>query len=230
MLELARVAPEAAAARLDEMPEDYQKERVIGVLVLQWADQEPHVALDWAQQMQLEDPDSPRDLIGAVLAGVSRSNPQLAMNMALELPLDDRGLGKEVFVIGQVARFNAELAVELSGLARDDDTRHEALFWIGSVLGRQDKYRDAADLIQNASPDTQVRFLRWIAVDWCRKYPHSAHEYLDDLPSRETQAMYAELLLAQHSKEAFLDEQNIHRLEHIVAKTNGDHPIHSHPH
>lgn len=230
MLALARIAPEAAAERLDEMPDDYQRDYVMNVLVLRWAGNEPYSALEWAQRMQIEDPESPRDLTGAVLAGVSRSNPQLAMHMALGLPPNESGIGQEVYVIGQIARFDTEQAVELSNLARDDNTRHKALVRIGNVLARQDKYREAAELTQGVSADEQIPFLRWISVDWCWEYPQSAYEYFDNLPSGETQALYAELLLTQHSKQAFLDEENIHRLEHIVANTSGDHPAHSHLH
>ncbi len=230
MFELAYIEPDAAAKRLGDMPEGYDKENVIGALVLQWAENDPHIALDWAQQMKLEDPDSPRDLIGAVLAGVSRSDPQLALNMALSLPSDENGIGQEVFVIGQVAGYDTELAVELASQARDDKTRHRALFWIGSVLGRQDSYEEAADLMQGTSEDAQVRFLRWISVDWCREYPQRAYEYFDDLPVGETQALYAQLLLTQHSQKAFLNTESVHRLEHIVSETSPDHPAHSHPH
>lgn len=207
-LALTRSAPSVAAERLHELPDGERKNTVEGIMAHNWAERDPRAALDWLRSVP-----SFEHLTGNVLSGILRSDRDMALHMALELPTRDNGVGFEATVVGRIARFDdVEVALEMVNLARNEETLKDMYFSIGTELIRQEDSDRAMDLVRDQPIEWQSGFYRWNSWIWAEKDPDDMIARMDDLPSDDLRDMFAQVLLFQHSRKPFLDSGQLEDL------------------
>lgn len=207
-LALTRSAPSVAAERLHELPDGERKDSVVGIMAHNWAERDPRAALDWLRSVP-----SFEHLTGNVLSGILRSDRDMALHMALELPTRDDGVGFEALVISRIARFDdVEVALEMVNLARNEETLKDMYFTIGTELIRQKDTDRAMDLVGDQPVEWQSGFYRWVSWIWAEKDPDDMIERMVDLPSEDLRDTFAQVLLSQHSRDPFLDASQLEKL------------------
>lgn len=202
---LGRMSPELATERLLDLPEGERKDSVAGIIAHNWADRDPRAAVDWLHSIPFNE-----NLTGSVLAGILRSDKDMALEMALELPVRDNGLGFEATVIGHVARNeDVNKALDMVNLVRNEETLRTVLHTIGTQLVRQGESSRAMDLVKDQSEEWQSSFFGWVAWTWVKADSEDMIAKLDDLPSDDLRDQYAEVILLQHYFEPFLDTSQL---------------------
>lgn len=207
---------EAAVKYVAEMPdENHRRESMTYILVTNWAEQDPRAALDWVLQ-GWEAQIDPQFRAQAVINGIVRSDRVMALNMALELPADEKGVGYESMVIGTIAKSNPQLAIDLLDKTRNKETKELATNDVGRQLLRQGDIERFIDLVKNWPPDMQFKYYRSMAMSIRRSNMHALYDNLDEIPIREIQKFYSKHLLMYHTHDPAFDEKQVTKLEELA--------------
>lgn len=212
---LANTSFETATKYVAEMPDETRRENMTYILVTNWAEQDPRAALDWVLQ-DWEAQIDPQFRAQAVINGIVRSDRVMALNMALELPADKKGVGYESMVIGTIAESNPQLAIDLLEKARNTETKERATNNVGIELLRQGDMEGFIDLVENWSPDMQFKYYRSKALFVRETNMHAIYDHLDQIPIREIQEIYSKTLLWLHSREPTFNEEQVTKLEELA--------------
>lgn len=206
---------ETAIKYVAEMPDEIRRESMTYILVTNWAEQDPRAALDWVLQ-DSEAQIDPQFRARAVINGILRSDRVMALNMALELPPDEKGVGYESMVIGKIADSNPQLAIDLLEKVRNRETQEVAKNSIGRRLLRQGDIESFIDLVKNESQDMQFKYYRSMAMSIRRSNMHAIYDNLDEIPIREIQEFYSKHLLMYHRHDPAFDEKQVAKLEELA--------------
>lgn len=212
---LANTSFETATRYVAEMPDETRRDNMTYILVTNWAEQDPRAALDWVLQdweVQID----PQFRAQAVINGIVRSDRVMALNMALELPADEKGVGYESMVIGTIAESNPQLAIDLLDKTRNKETKELATNNVGRQLLRQGDIERFIDLVKNWSPDMQFKYYRSMAMSIRRSNMHALYDNLDEIPIREIQKFYSKHLLMYHTHDPAFDEKQVTKLEELA--------------
>ena len=222
IIALSSKHPELAAKEINSMPDGRIKESAIYALIHNWYGSDPDAVTYWASSdSRLSE--MVETLIQTRIVAMARSDPKTALDMALEQSEDNTGVGIEALVIKQVADVDVEQAIKFLGFARNVQTRGRAYSSIGQVLIQQGETDRALQLAEKLSPEVQNQYFRWISFFWLRKDAQEMHTRMNELPpSKELQALYAQLLLREHSRNPFLSKEQTDRLETRLKENNND--------
>lgn len=204
---LANSFPAQAAKEISDMRDGPQKDSALLIIVRNWFESDPSAVTEWAKT----DPKLSilvENLVYSQVMDIARTDPETALNMALQHEVDDEtGIGYEASVIRQVASYDVDKAISLLRFARNEQTQGEAYSRIGQVLIQNDEPERAIQLVEEVSPEVQSQYYRWISVFWIRKNSIEVFEAIDNLPSGEIRALYADLLLLENSRNSFLSSE-----------------------
>ena len=212
---LAHTSFETATKYVAQMPDEIQRENMTYILVTNWAEQDPRAALDWVLQ-DSEAQIDPENRILAVINGIVRRDRVMALNMALELPPDEKGVGYEWMVIATIAETNAQLAIDLLDKARNTETKERATNNVGRELLRQGDIDRFIDLVKNWSPDKQFKYYRSMALSINESNMRTIFDNLDRIPTKEIQKFYSETLLWLNSYDPTFNEKEVTELEEFA--------------
>lgn len=219
MFVLSDTHPEQAAQRLDEMPDSVAKKGVAASIAWEWGARDPRGALDWVLSDPLGDGLNPQgqDLRYPVFNGAFRVNPELALELALEQPLDEDAIGFEASLLGHLASEDAEAALEMVRYTRNWETRKRTYRNIGKAFIEEGKAERAMEMVQGETGEFQTLFFRSMMFDWVESDAQGMYASLDTLPTIEIQALGSEMLLLQHEREPFLNNEQVERLQSIAS-------------
>ena len=220
---LAQKDPARAMEELKNFPEGFEKQNVASIIATNWSRMDPQAALDW-----LHNNAEGHALTNYFLQGIVVSNPKMAWDIALGLPLDENGVGFEAEVIGYHARQDAENAIEMLHLARNQKTLRSFYWSIGPELIRQGKSPLALGLVQDESEELQTSYFQWIAFAWLESDPQEVYAVLEDLPTVSIRESYSRLMLDWHEQQLFLEKEQLVKLEHMLDQVKDEMPAHTH--
>ncbi len=172
--EKARIAvgersPQEATKSLLEIEDSSLRAKVAAQIARSWAKRDLDAALDWVHSEESLEP--MRDqVVGEMLREVTQTNPQLALDTALEQSVPKDAIGPEAEVISVLARYSPDAAVQLLPVARNEATRVASLLAIGSQLigwGTEESHEKAIKLAdQLDSDDARHEYLSVLMFRW----------------------------------------------------------------
>ncbi len=136
ILEIVKLSPESAVERLLEVSDEKSRDRLENQVAETWAKSDLTAALAWVNsEPSIED--RRFKLMERMLVGILRTEPDLALETALATPVDDSGVGLEAFILREIAKMDADGALQGLRFARNEETKRLALLSIGSKLLQQ---------------------------------------------------------------------------------------------
>ena len=221
MFSLSDTHPELAAQKLTEFPDNGTKEHLAAAIASDWGRKDIRAALNWVMTNPLGQELSPQgqDLRYSAFRGAFRIDPELALELALEQPLAEDAIGFESALLGQLASEDAEAALELVNYARNWETLKSSYWSIGKAFIQEGKGERAMEMVQGETEEFQTQFFRWMMFDWVQSDAKGLHASLATLPTTEIQALASEMLLWQHERESFLNDEQVEQLESTASNS-----------
>ena len=165
---MAGRAPEQASKWLQEIEDPNIRAQVAAQIARNWAKHDATEVLEWIQSDRTLE--SMRDsLVRDVVREITRNNPQLALDTALEYSVPDDAIGPEAEVISVIARYDPNAALKILPVARNEATKFAGLLSIGSrLIGRtHDSQERAIELAEQLSSDeARHRYLSSLMYRW----------------------------------------------------------------
>jgi hypothetical protein len=181
---LAETDARTALRLVDSLPQDPQRQQILMTIAGPYGRQHPDEALAWARSLGDQ-----RGLLGAVIAGIARSDPDRAFALAATAPQAEKYQSVQAAVMSGLmpGADPAAMAERVLALV-DSDSRtiglsmligpwasrapQQALDWLAANGGRvpEDSYRNAAQAIAEADPATAARYVAQVPTavraDW----------------------------------------------------------------
>lgn len=154
---LSRESIDEALSLFDDIENEAKKGQAARNIALSWAEEDPEAALNWAQTNQ--NTESIRSQVtSTILTSLASKSPQKAFDVALELPLNEDGVGLEASVLATMAYTNVERALELLPRVRAGETQQTAYMGVGSGLAMQGKTTEAIELGKDLPEEDQLNY------------------------------------------------------------------------
>ena len=154
---LSQDSVEDALSLFSEIESDAKKSQAAMRIASIWVDKDPQAALNWAQT----DPSTESiraQLTRTMLTSLASKNPQKAFDAALELPVNEDGVGLEASVLTTMAYSNVDKALELLPKVRLGATQKTAYLGVGGGLAMQGRITEAIELGNELPDEDQVNY------------------------------------------------------------------------
>lgn len=197
---MAELAPEDAVAHLLEVSDEASRDRLENLVAETWAKNDLTAAFAWvSSEPSIED--KRFKLMERMLVGAMRTDPDLAMETALATPTDDSGVGLEAKILREIAKKDADGALQLLQFARNEETKRLALLSIGSGFlldGDEESLDKAMGLTSHLeAEEDRHRNMRSLMIGWILAGKWKEHyERIDEYPTPELRAFAARLAKA----------------------------------
>lgn len=154
---LSRESIDDALSLFDDLENDAKKSQAAMNIAFSWAENDPEAALNWAQTNP--NTESIRSQVtGTTLNFLASKDPEKAFNIALELPLNDDGVGLEASVLGALAYTNIDKALELLPKVRSGASQKTAYAGVGGGLAMNGRITEAIELGKELPEEDQVNY------------------------------------------------------------------------
>ena len=207
--------PEEAARLLLLVNDTPTKLQIARRLAREWSRVDAHASLSWA----LSDDDTKTDLqvLGAVLENMASTNPELALEKALEQPIHaSSGVGAEAFVIAAVSRRDPEQAINMVSRLREGSKALSYKLIAYELIMNRDTDR-AVELNQQVPKSIQEDYLLFVFANWAMKDKQTLIQSLGKLPTDEVEYYAARILQHVHSIQRNLSLEELQSVNLILA-------------
>ena len=155
--QLARESIDDALSLFDDIEGDAKKGQAAMNIASSWVEKDPEAALNWAQTNP--NTESIRTQVtSTMLMSLASQDPQKAFDVALELPLNEEGVGLEASVIATLAYTNVDKALEMLPKVRSGASQKTAYIGVGSGLAMQGRISEAIELGKELPEEDQVNY------------------------------------------------------------------------
>ncbi len=155
---LSRESIDDALPLFDDIESDTKKGQAAMSIAFSWAEKDPEAALNWAQT----NPNTEAirsQVIGTMLTTLASKDPEKAFNIALELPLNEDGVGFEASVLATLSYTNVDKALELLPKVRAGGaSKKTAYTGVGGGLAMQGRITEAIELGKELSEEDQLNY------------------------------------------------------------------------
>lgn len=182
---LAKTTPEEAVKFLEEISDEYLQFELTMEIATEWSEKNVLEALNWVLSEQFTDAALERIVLTTVLRSLAAENPELALQTALDQPLDLMGLGLDATVIEEVARSDLERALSMLAQVREGYTKSYATVAVGKALVRNNETDRALELAQQLPEEYRDSYYDLVVNEWAYSDPKSLVGEIDKLPSTE---------------------------------------------
>lgn len=182
---LANTTPEEAVQFLEQISDEYLQFELTMEIASEWSDKNVLEALNWALSEQFTDAALERLVLDTVLRSLAVENPELALQTALDQPLNLMGLGLEATVIDAVARTDIERALSMLAQVREGYTKSFTSIAVGKALVRNNETDRALELAQQLPEEYRDSYYDLVVNEWAYSDPKSLVSMLDKLPTTE---------------------------------------------
>ncbi|MCY3540578.1 MAG: hypothetical protein OXH31_01520 [Gammaproteobacteria bacterium] len=146
-----------ALSLFDDIESDAKKGQAAMNIAFSWTEKDPEAALNWAQTNP--NTESIRTQVtSTMLTALASKDAQRAFDVALELPLNEDGVGLEANVIAALAYTNVDKALELLPKVRTGETQTTAYMGVGGGLAMQGRTTEAIELGKELPEDDQLNY------------------------------------------------------------------------
>lgn len=202
-------SPQKAILQMKEM-EGFlgNNSQILSRIVFEWSAFDPRAATDWVES-NIEGTEPERhSLLGQTLRRLALLDPQHALEVALNQPVDKDGRGLELEVVRALALSgNSNDAIKMIDSVRGS-AKVMALVAIGNGLVQEEAPHDALDLASRVPKAYQWYFYDNVFRTWAGEAPTQLLETLDRLESDENKSRAGvKLIIANRVNSALTDEQ-----------------------
>ena len=204
LVALASTEPETSAVFMKDLTE-YQSQ-VGFAIVNSWAKKDIHATLEWLGTLSY-DKNLQRYLQETFWPYLIEFDLELAMQSALNQPVERNQVGLEVHVIRSVGADDIDLARSLLHQVREGTTQTQAFVEVGLLLVKGGSHEEAFDLATDLPESSRKAYYDSLAAKWAYVDLKGLTEVIGEIPveaSRSTAAMW--LLTANHRRKAFTGE------------------------
>ena len=214
---MAERSPEQASGWLQEIEDLNVRAQIATQIARSWAKHDATAVLEWIQSDRTLE--SMKDsLVRDVVREVTRTNPQLALDTALEYSVPDDSIGPEAEVISVIARYDPDTAIKILSVARNEATKFAGLLSIGSqLLGRtHDSQERAIELAEQLNSDeAKHRYLSSLMYRWDYEDLYSR---IDQFPTSELKEQAANQILDNDKQN--LSSAQIKKLQSFLTESD----------
>lgn len=207
---LASTTPEETLKQLQELDEQVVRTELTRKIVSTWGQSDLPAALNWIkteptiQHMQSQ-------LMAELLRELTNTDPQVAIDTALEQPIENDQVGLEAEVVRALSYRDAEAALELIPKLRNEQTKLQGLLAIGSQFLRRGDVEsiDRAMVLGRKlnSEDMQHQYLESLLPGWViARQEQALFKRIESLPTQEIKATAAQMLITSASDRLTKDQ------------------------
>ena len=217
--EIAKTDPKAAAGMVAEIADPTVKQFVAKQVISHWVKQDFRGTLDWIATDQGVDTIE-SELRAEAYRELSKLDAQLALQEALNQPLNKRGEGLEVDVIKAVARVDMDLAVSMLPSSRGGQSKAKAYESVMFLLVAAERDFDRAmDVLIELSQDKQTSAtsasISYIVMD----APLVLFDSLNKLASEKLRSTAARNLLRRYENTGLFSSDQLTQLQSVTSST-----------
>lgn len=198
---LARQSPEIAASHISDVLEHRDKLQISTEIVREWASRDVVSALAWVSESP-DIQDVKNSLLDVILTELVYTDPQLALQLALEQPTGGNNVGSESSVIQAIATFDLEHAVSMLARSRNEQTKFEAAVGLSIVMLESADSDGVFDVSTQLSAPSRAAFFESLLSMWTYHDPYGLYENINRFDSDE---------LRSHAALSLLRESNLGR-------------------
>lgn len=218
---IAKDDPKNAIRLLQEIASSGSRRAVAEEIALNWSRENVLDALEWTLYSNEISDQSRQDVVGVVLRRLSREDPTLAFETALNQPLEEFGIGLESIVIDVVAESDPGRAMVMLDEVRPGVTKRIAYSSVGRGLVRQNEFNTVIDLSILLDDDEQIGYFDTVMVEWSLNHPSILYEMIDQLPSQQIKTQAAIYLLHFDARTESLSDDQVEHLRNEYPVTFG---------
>lgn len=208
---IALKEPEVALTHLDAIEIESSRRNLAGTIANSWAKQDAFAALTW---IQTDDSVAryKNDLLSSVLGQIARTDPDFAMQVALEQPVYSDEWGLEHVVVDAAAIENPVKALELLTKMRDTAQKIGAYMSIGRAFVNKGDAGAALALAKEIDSSRQIMYFNNIITVWARVDPVEMYESMTQFPTGLPQARAAFWLIVNNDWNPRLTNEQVFNL------------------
>ena len=202
---LAKSDPVEAAHLFEALDLNSKEIGIAREIASDWSKSDPLAALEWVFNTPVLESNQ-GELLNSVLGNLAKSDPDLAMDLALQQPVE---LGLDVMVVSRLALVDPVKALDMLSQIRDSDHFYSAYTSVGSALVRIGQTERAITLASELSSFHRWLYYQSVFGEWARTDPEELLASIDKLPSSDAKSNAALALATQSSftNSALTDEQ-----------------------
>lgn len=222
-LKLARTDPEDMVSYLARVSDEFLKDELKMEIAAHWGDKNPLEALNWALAESFSTESLRNQVLNTVLRRLAAENPELAMQTALDQPVDLMGLGLEATVIAEVAKTDIELAMSMLAQVREGYTKSFGAVALGKALVADNEPDRALALAQQVPEESRDLYYNLVINEWAYSDPKSLATKLEELPSTDVKYNAAmDLIRFNVGRNVLTKEQVSHVKRFLPADYNSE--------
>lgn len=182
LISMGRSSPDKAAALLGNVEEQDVRNEIARSIVVLWTDMDPRSAFAWTRSNAITQ-EMRKELQEHLVRRLASMDPALALELALDEPVDDGEIGLESVVIAAMALIDIDAALAMLDAARNQATVESSYPAIGRSLARRGSSSQAIELVKDLPPQSQIGYVDQIIGDWARTDIDDLFDKVDELPS-----------------------------------------------
>ena len=218
---IARTDPSKAAEFVAGLEDGVSKTDSAFMLASIWSMKDPKSALAWILGEPSIEHIRPQ-LLSNILFRVADEDPQLAMDTALEQPIDEESQGLEVMVISALARTDIDKAVEFLARVREGQTQAASYAVVGAHYIRGGETQKALDLAKELPESNRTYYLKELLPQWASSDPQGLLSSIDQLPTDEIKSRAALALSVYDQWNNHLTEEELERVAGFLTKDDAE--------
>ena len=209
LVSLAYGSPQEAAQMIGQIEDRETLDEVANVIAMSWSRSDISSAFNWLEN-EARVAHNKEALKVTALNGLASIDPQQALRVALDQPLNKRGIGPEAKIIFAIAFRDLDTAVSLLPQVREGNTRISAYNSVIETLRspmNNDKDR-AVDLFIQLTKEEDIGRNNSITTSMVFGFPRELCDALDRIESMDLRRQLASQLLTYHGEDGtFSNEQ-----------------------
>ncbi|MCY3885648.1 MAG: hypothetical protein OXG24_12135 [Gammaproteobacteria bacterium] len=216
---ISKTDPRKALAVLDLLNNESMFDNAVTAILRNWAYFDVDAALDWvrtAPNLKM----SQTDLVANIVYSLAVTDPEKAMQVALEHPFENPGRDRDLttIVVDRLSHSDVDLAIKMLKHVRET-SKLSAYALIGNVLIRHFDTKRVLELGEHLNQSQSADYFDRITGTWASVAPDDLFESLDRLPTDETRSRAAMHLISWHED---LSEERLNFLRSLLIEDDSD--------
>lgn len=216
IVSISKESPEEAAELFAAIEGGTNRQGIAIAIATVWSQENPLRALEWI----LSNPqlgNTQQRMLTIVLKEIAIENPQLAMETALDQPLEEHGVGQELNVIKSISNYDLSKARSMLSQTREGRTRYATVDYLGVMSVNKGETDLAMELANELNERSRPHYKRKMLRAWANSSPLDLYESLAQLESSEFQSHAAFWLINNNQWRKVLSEDQIKSAEKFLS-------------
>ncbi|MCY4142634.1 MAG: hypothetical protein OXG08_02955 [Gammaproteobacteria bacterium] len=202
----ARRTPESAVEFLAAYFGNPQESILAKEIAAYWVESDANAAIAWARSQEFSSEDIRNEVMDELLRTYAKSDPETALQIALQTPINNVGL--EAGVIEVAASRNVDLALEMLERVRSGETSDTAYGAVGRIMVMEHQdFERAIELGQRLAPNRREFYYNVMSIFWGAERAGSLLEHMESFPEKWRSSVAKNLLIQNQATLALTSKQ-----------------------